>query len=109
MATVTILFRDEMVNDEGVHVELRSDPPYPEKHDDCTEAQRMAFGLLHMLDEHMKSAENAESKCPVVKNLQHNHTKDCDGNGGCGGKHEKEGTCAKHKDTPPDKCCQHED
>ena len=106
MATVTIIFRDENVGEEGVHVELRSDPAYPEKHENCTEAQRMAYGLLHMLDEHMKSAENAE-KCPVMHAHHHSDKKSCDDREGCSGKHKKEGTCAKHKDTPPDKCCQH--
>lgn len=106
MATVTITFRDDVQGEEGVSVEIRSDPPMPESHENATEAQKMAIGALHLLEaainEHEELNEASAADCPALK-----PKKGCGhSGGGCGGKHAHGGHCSRHKDTPPDECCQ---
>lgn len=106
MATVTITFRDDVQGEEGVAVEIRSDPPMPESHEKATEAQKMAIGALHLLEaainDHEEVNESSADDCPALK-----PKKSCGhGSGGCGSKHANSGHCSRHKDTPPEECCQ---
>lgn len=106
MATVTVTFRDDFQGEEGVQVELKSDPAMTEDRSKWTEAQHMAMGLLHMLDQTMRMQAEAESHahgaCPVTgMKAQSEEPKSCDGNGGCGGG----GHCSRHEHTEPEDCC----
>lgn len=104
MATVTVTFRDDFQGEEGVQVELKSDPALIEDRSTWTEAQHMAMGLLHMLDQTIKAQQHAESHgaCPVTgMKAQAEEPKSCDGQGGCGGG----GHCSRHEHTDPEDCC----
>lgn len=58
MAKVTITFEDL---NEGVSVEVQSDPPFPEKMEenatDLTDAQQMALSMTMMFDQQMQQDE----------------------------------------------------
>lgn len=96
MAKVTITFQDM---EDGVSLQVESDPPFPEKVNESVEelsdAQQMALSMTMMFDQQMQGTE------------EEHHQHQCTGGGGCGGKHKKEGVCPRHNTTPPDKCCQH--
>jgi hypothetical protein len=95
MAKVTITFMDM---EDGVSLVVESEPPFPEKDEKAevglTDAQQMALSMTMMFDQQMQDAEQEQ-------------TKSCSHNNGCEGKHKKEGTCPRHKTTPPDECCNH--
>jgi hypothetical protein len=96
MAKVTITFEDM---EEGVTVAVESDPPLPEniqeEAENLTDAQQMALSMAMMFDNQMQEEyeQQPEKKC-------------CGSNSKCDEKHKKEGVCPRHKDTPPEQCCQ---
>ena len=101
MAKVTITFEDM---EEGVSLLVESDPPLPEEIDEdtsnLTDAQQMALSMAMMFDQQMKSFEDEISEEKQSKGR-------CAKKKGCGEQHKKQGECPRHKDTPPEECCQY--
>jgi len=101
MAKVTITFEDM---EEGVSLLVESEPPLPEEIDEdtsnLTDAQQMALSMAMMFDQQMKSFEDEISEEKQSKGC-------CAKETGCGEQHKKQGECPKHKETPPEECCQH--
>jgi hypothetical protein len=78
MAKVTITFEDM---NEGVSVEVQSDPPFPEKTEEnamqLTDAQQMALSMTMMFDQEMQEEnQNTQDSEETVKNK-------CCGGGKC--------------------------
>jgi len=77
MAKVTITFEDM---NEGVSVEVQSDPPFPEKMEEnameLTDAQQMALSMTMMFDQQMNDENPTQEQEQPVKNK-------CCGGGKC--------------------------
>jgi len=93
MAKVTITFEDK---NEGVSVEVQSDPPFPEKMEEnameLTDAQQMALSLTMMFDQQMQ--EENQNPQDSEENQNQQDSEETVKNQCCGG-----GKCQRPKQT----------
>jgi hypothetical protein len=93
--------------EEGVSLNIESDPPLPHRDklsnqdSDLTDAQHMALSVAQMMSEKHgdeKEFSQDESSCSHTAEIQEH---------ACQRNSKPEGVCTRHKNTPPESCCQH--
>jgi hypothetical protein len=93
--------------EEGVSLNIESDPPLPHRgklsnqDSDLTDAQHMALSVAQMMSEKHgddKEFSQDESSCSHTAEIEEH---------ACQRNSKPEGVCTRHKNTPPESCCQH--
>ena len=77
MAVVTITFSDIPDKEDGVNIQIVSDPPFDMQNDTGTSAQALGATMLELLNKHLAQDPNAE-----VNEIPDDE--DCCGHEGCG-------------------------
>jgi hypothetical protein len=93
--------------EEGVSLNIESDPPLPHRDklsnqdSDLTDAQHMALSVAQMMNQKHgddKEFSQDESCCSHTAEIEEH---------ACQRNSKPEGVCTRHKNTPPESCCQH--